>query len=185
MSIVYFLHTLAGYPNTLLFELLDYASNFDATIAVIIGAIVAVKSFRFQSIHTKRLQVIEEAYEKVKSASMDFQSLANPYQGSGELTKKQKQEKFENSVNKMLYFLNTKRIFFGKSEREKIDLITKKFFDAWTSYQHRESIAQDPVSTPAGQRTEVWITTWELINAEIPKLTEQLENEFQNILGIK
>ncbi len=171
------------FPCSLLSVTIENLSHFDATIAVIIGSIVAIKNFRFQSVHTKRLQVIEEAYEKVKSASRSFKSLTDPFQGAGDLPKAEKIKEFANKANEMVIFLDNKKLFFDSKERNLVDLILAKFTETWHQFIEREIIDKDPQM--AREKIRVWQKVWNSADKDIPLLISLLEEEFQKKLGLK
>jgi hypothetical protein len=161
--------------------ILQFLSQFDATIAVLIASYVAIKKFRFQSTHKKRLEIIEQAYEKIKKASVSFKSLVNIFQFNQD--EERRIRLFVEDANDMISFLEKKRLFFTSAEQHAMDNVTKKFFELWSQYRLKETIKSDRVHTK--ESYEIWQKVFESAEQEIPNLIALLESEFKKTLGLK
>lgn len=135
--------------------IIDYLLKIDGVVALVIGYLFARWQFKFESIHERRLGVIEEAYAKLKLASRSFRSLTAPMQETGDLSEEEKEKDFVDKVNDMLIFIDTKKLFFDKEEQKNIDAITDKFFKTWNNYRYKKDIKNDP---PLSKRknTLIW-----------------------------
>jgi hypothetical protein len=69
---------VVSFSNLLDFNFLNYLTNFDTTLAAIIAGWIAVKNFRFQALHAKRLIIIEHIYEKLVATHDAFIEVIKP-----------------------------------------------------------------------------------------------------------
>ena len=141
----------------------DYFSKIDWLAALAIGYLFARWKFKFESIHKRRLEVIEEAYSKLKLASMAFQSLTSPRQEAVDPNEEEKKKERDlvEKVNDMLTYLNTKRLFFSSEELKNIDAITEKLKTIWNDYRCERETENDPSSQKGRARRykDIWDST--------------------------
>ena len=163
--------------------ILDYFLKIDAIVALVIGYLFARWQFKFESIHKRRLEVIEEAYSKLKLANRSFQSLANPLQEVGDLTENEKEKDFIDKANSMFIYLDTKKLFFSSNEQKNIKIITDKFFQTWNDYRYKKDIKDDP--SLLKERTCLYKKIWNSVSKEIPEIISSLETVFKKSLGLK
>jgi len=167
--------------------LTNYLSKIDGVVALVIGYLFSQWQFKFESIHKRRLDVIEEAYSKLKLASMAFRSLAAPLQEFDGLTQEEQEEKkekdFADKANGMFVYLDTKRLFFSSKEQENIDVIISQFFQTWNNYRYKKDIRDD--HSMVKERTRLYKEIWDSTSQEIPKLISSLEVTFKKALGLK
>lgn len=154
-------------------------------IGAVVGYFIAKWQFRFQSIHKRRLVIIEEAYEKIKLADQSFQSLTSPFQETADLPTliQEKEKDFISKANDMSQYLNKKRLFFSTKEQIMIDVVIDKFSKIWVDYRFRKALENDPVM--AKKRLELYQSIWDSASKEIPELIESLEKVFRKELGLK
>jgi len=163
--------------------ILDFISKIDAVVALIIGYFFAKNKFKFESSHKRRLEIIEEAYEKITIANSAYRSLTNPLQEAGELTLEEKEKYFTEKANGAIEFLDNKKLFFSSTEQESVNLIKGEFLRSWGDYRYKKYIASEP--NLIKERTELYKKTWEAASQEIPNLISSLEGAFKKELGLK
>lgn len=100
----------------------------------------AINKFKFESAHKRRLEIIEEAYERITIANTAYRSLTNPLQDVGELNLNEKEKLFTEKANMAIEFLDNKKLFFSSVEQESINLIKEKFLKSWGDYQYKKYI---------------------------------------------
>lgn len=162
-------------------SLVGYLGQVSAVFALVLGYFIARWQFRFQSLHQRRLVVIEEAYEKLKLAEQSFKSLTNPVQETVDMSEKEKD--FVVKANDMSQYLNKRRLFFSTEEQSEIDIITDKFSKIWGDYRFKKIIQDDPGMLK--KRTELYVSIWDSTSKEIPELITSLEKVFKKALGLK
>lgn len=161
--------------------------KINATVAVIVGFVgylFARQQFRFQSLHQKRLEIIEIAYEKIKVASRAYLSfvLASSPQKTSTMAD-EKGKDFVIKINEMVVFLDSKRLFFTDEEKNYIDLITETFSKTWAESEERRIITNTPTLTDPKRQTELFFKNLNDANKEIPKLIKSFEQTFKKALG--
>ena len=129
--------------NTILYfieELFRILSQIGWLFVLVLGYLFARWQFKFQSAHERRLEVIEEAYSKLKLVSISFRSLTSPLQEAIDFDEeeKKKEKDLVEKVNDTLVYLDTKRFFFSNEEQKNIDAITNKFFQTWNNYRYKK-----------------------------------------------
>ena len=104
--------------------------------------------------------IIEEAYEKIKTASKAYSFLNSPVRMSGEPTDEERGRNFVVKANEMVTFLDTKRLFFSGQEKKHIDAINKLFRESWGEYTERMIISQNPTLRDRKKELEIWKKNW-------------------------
>ncbi|MBI5913525.1 hypothetical protein HY839_03770 [Candidatus Azambacteria bacterium] len=161
----------------------DYFLKIDGVVALVVGYLFARWKFKFESIHERRLEVIEEAYSKLKLVNRSFRSLTAPLQEVGDLSESEKEKDFVSKANDMFIYLDTKKLFFSSEEQKNIDIITNKFFETWNSYRYKNDIKNDPGSQK--EITRLYKEIWDSTSKEMPGLILSLEKIFKKALGLK
>jgi hypothetical protein len=168
---------------TIITKIFSFLSNIDTFVALIVGYFFAKNKFKFESSHKRRLEIIEEAYEKIAIANSVYRSLTNPLQEAGELNLEEKEKTFIEKANEAIEFLDNKKIFFSSVEQTSINLIKGEFIRSWGDYRYKKYIESDP--NLLKERTELYKKTWEAASQEIPNLISSLEDTFKKELGLK
>lgn len=150
---------------------------------LLLGYLLAYWQFKLQSIHKRRLEVIEEAYSKIRLASRSFKSLTAPLQEVGDLTESDKEKDFAEKANDMFVYLDTKRLFFDTREQKHIDNAVDKFFKTWGDYRYKKMIKDDPALHK--ERFDLYKKVWDSADKEIPEIISLIEEDFKKALGLK
>ncbi len=166
-----------------LYFLLQILSKFDATIAVLIGSFFAIREFKYKAIHNKRIDILTEAYEKIKRAHMSLSRLTNPISYTGGPTEQEKNEKFVLDGNEMIKFLEEKRLFFSTKELIYIDKIKKSFQDNYSDYITKEIYKNDDKLRK--ESYEIWFKLWNSVDKDMKILLDTFELELKKVLNIK
>lgn len=164
-------------------QLIKTLSQIGWVFTLVAGYLFARWQFKFESIHKRRLEVIEEAYAKLKLANVSFQSLTNPVQQAGELIETEKEKDFVQKANDMFVYLNIKKLFFDSNEQKHIDAISKNFMKAWNNYRYKQDIKNDPSERKEFMR--LYKEVWDSADKEIPEIILSLEKTFKKALGLK
>lgn len=133
---------------------------------------------RFTKLHMKRAEVIEELYSKLVEFSTKMRDLINPLQ-PGKLPTKEDIQRVSEMGNDFVNFCLKKRIFFNSITNKLIDNLNKEIFKSYLDY------TAYPDDDKSNGRFELWRNSWTRISEDVPKLTEQIENEFKIILGVR
>lgn len=164
-------------------SIVNYFSKIDGVVALVIGYLFARWQFKFESLHERRLEVIEEAYSKLKLVNRSFRSLTAPLQEVGDSSESEKEKDFVSKANDMFIYLDTKKLFFSSEEQKNIEIITNKFFEAWNNYRYKKDIKNNPGSQK--EITRLYKEIWDSTSREMPELIFSLEKIFKKALGLK
>ena len=168
-------------------QALEILSHIGWFLALVVGSFVgylfAKHRFKFEAIHKRRLEVIEEAYAKLKLANLSFQSLTNPLQLAGELIETEKEKDFVQKANDMFEYLNIKKLFFDSNEQKHIDVVNENFKMTWNNYRYKKDIEKEPGQQK--ERTRLYKEIWDSTSKEIPEIISSLEEVFKKALGLK
>lgn len=140
---------------------------------------------RYEKLHGERVEVIKEVYKKIVRVSISLYTLIiiGPPQPGGESGKeiKKKAEIVENNMDDLRKYYEENRIFFDEEMAKDVDSLLDIFLKAKANF-----IAAGVSRMLRDPKTEYsqWQDAWELIEKETPKIKEQLENKFRNIIGI-
>jgi hypothetical protein len=148
---------------------------------------------RFTKLHEERATVIRDLYYKLVELDDNLKSLICPLQLAGDINLKKKFKKSTKAGNNFLDFSHKNRIYFNNEINDIIDKINslmKRAFYDFRSAQEMDELSKQVSSRKEGswinkEKMEKWNKAWDTITLEIPKLKEQLEKEFREILGVK
>lgn len=178
----FFIYIFNIFYNYLL-DLLLLLSKFDTVIAVSIGSYFAIKEFKYKAIHNKRIEILSEAYEKIKRAHMSFSNLTKPLVYTNEPSEEERNEKFVIEANDMMKFLEEKRLFFSTKELFYIDKIIKLFHDNYSDYRIKEIYKTDNVLRK--EFYEILGRIWNSVEKDMKILLNTFELELKKVLNIK
>jgi len=129
---------------------------------------------RYQSLHVKRAEVIAELYSLLVQAEKDANSLANPFQFSGEPSQEEKSSQAWKSGKALYEFFEKNRIYFKPEICERIATFLEGLNDAlvdFNSVLDALSHQYDPK-----ERTKKWVEVWEKLTKELPPIKADIEN---------
>lgn len=166
-----------------LLDLLLLLSKFNTVIAVLIGSYFAVREFKYKAIHNKRIEILSEAYEKIKRTHISFSNLTKPLVYTNELSEEERNKKFVIDANDMVKFLEEKRLFFSTKELSYIDKIIKLFHDNYSDYRLKEVYKTD--NNLRTESYEIWNKIWNSVQTDMKILLNTFELELKKVLNIK
>lgn len=137
---------------------------------------------RYQSLHTKRAEIIAELYRLLVQAEQDATSLARPFQASGEPSQEEKNKQAFQSGKSLYDFFEKNRIYFRQDSCERISIFIQGLYRSLVDF----SPVLHSLSEVSGgkDRTEDWIKVWEKLTKELPPIKADIEREFREILGL-
>ncbi len=163
--------------------LLVWAERLSILLVLVVGYFFAQGKFKFQSLHKRRFEVLEEAYEKIKLASASYRSFLETPPTAEDCTSEKEAKDLTTKINNMIQFLDTKRLFFSKKEKVIIDVLIKTISESWCNYTEKSMIKNDKLFS-LKERIEALEKAYGDVDKEIPKLVDQLEKTFKKVLGL-
>jgi hypothetical protein len=146
--------------------------------------LINVKQYR---LHDKRIDTIQEVYEKLTEFYLDLDTLIRWKNVTGLSEKQIKQQQFDEanktfeSGNKFTRYYTMNKLYFSVEMCEKIDEIIKEM----RSCQYDLTIQYQWINLSAEMTMDSFKKAREKLEKEVPKLKEQIENEFREILGVE
>lgn len=132
---------------------------------------------QYSILQTKRAEVIREFYERLIELEEAGRALMSPIQSANGPPENDRGNLAINKHSDFRYFYLKNRIFFDKNTCGITDKILDTFWLALIDFQYKD--------VGSRERTAVWAKSWDTISKEIPKLREELEELFRDIIGIK
>jgi hypothetical protein len=137
-------------------------------------------------LHDKRIETIQELYEKLTEFYLDLDTLIRWKNVTGLTEEQIKQQQFEEanktfeSGNKFTRYYTMNKLYFSVEMCEKIDEIIKEM----RSCQYDLTIQYQWMNLSAEMTMDSFKKAREKLEKEVPKLKQQIENEFREILGV-
>jgi hypothetical protein len=142
------------------------------------------------SLHNKRIEIIEELYNKLVELNNAMAILTNPAKQTNKDFEEYEKELTENassSFNSFNSFYQKNKIYFRENTNEIIDEILTGFNNAFWDYNefnfYKKSgvTNQDEIIKSRKKMRDSYIS----VKDEIPKVRKKLEDEFRKLLGVK
>lgn len=142
-------------------------------------------------LHTERLDVIKGLYSKL--SELNDHVFIMVIAGKGDISEQNKIEKLYQLYYDLRIDFNRNKILFNRDVSSLIsDTITKihsSLFNFNNIVESSEKIKNETdietIRYYESQKRRNWDTAAKLIEEEVPKLLERLENEFRGMLGVK
>lgn len=135
---------------------------------------------RYQSLHTKRAEIIAELYSLLVQAEQDAISLARLFQAIGEPSQEEKIKQAFKSGKSLQEFFERNRIYFKQESCERIAGFVQGLYHASINY----AVVVSPESG-GKDRGEYWGKVWDELTKELPPIKADIEKEFREILGLQ
>jgi hypothetical protein len=142
------------------------------------------------SLHNKRIEIIEELYNKLVELNNAMAILTNPAKQTNKDFEEYEKELTENassSFNSFNSFYQKNKIYFRENTNEIIDEILTGFNNAFWDYNefnfYKKSgvTNQDEIIKSRKKMRDSYIS----VKDEIPKVRKKLEDEFRKLLGVE
>jgi len=136
-------------------------------------------AIRFKGLHAKRANIIDDIYKKLVETYTSFSSLMNPWQAIGELPEDAKRKIAMAHFNDFSNHFQLNKIYFTKDTADKIEGFILELRRLWNEFH-------TPKYNEHGTQyrdVDAWSKVWDYTREEIPKLREQIEKDFRDILG--
>lgn len=139
---------------------------------------------RYTKLHNKRAEITAELYEKFVEFEEDLRSLTHPMQKVGDPAKDEKLENTAKSGNEFLNFYMMNKIYFPPEVCETVEEIVEESMEIHKEKRTRAAKFAHREMEPGDFEKE--LDYWERVTEEdIPKLKEELENHFRELLGVE
>jgi hypothetical protein len=153
-------------------------------IGSMIGYLIAKHRFRFESLHKKRFEVLEQIYEKLTKTDTALRQFI-----SADAMKSGREFVVLNEFYQNLFdtydFIKSKKLFLSEEEQ----CIVKNYFaqvdkvQNILGYKHyAELIARQP--SDFGDNTEVIQKLRQMVSEVLPEVTREIEQVFKKSLGL-
>lgn len=149
------------------------------------GALSIIEN-KQNSLHLKRLEVIEQLYALLIDLNSSMRNLTNPVKHSEidfDANEMNLNIKARSDLRDFGIFFQKKRIYFNDKTCEIVDEILKEFSKAYSDYNEHK-IYEDLGIPDRASRLKV-IDSYNSVKDEIPKVKARLEKDFRNLLDVK
>jgi hypothetical protein len=138
-----------------------------------------------KALHNKRLLIIEDLYERLVELDFCLKKITSPLKQASEDEEKQLQET-SGAFQKFHLYFEKNKIYFGKRTCDKIHKIRDAIHNAiWDFNQPRMVKEHQIKETETVKQAYLDLkNAYKAIRDEIPKLREELETEFRQILNV-
>tara|TARA_B110000046_G_C12799648_1_gene316643 strand:- start:88 stop:663 length:576 start_codon:yes stop_codon:yes gene_type:complete len=142
------------------------------------------------SLHNKRLEIIEELYNKLVELNNAMAILTNPLKQTNKDFEEYEKELTENAssnYNSFNSFYQKNKIYFKENTNEIIDEILNGFhtafwdYNQFNFYKQTGVTNQDDIIKSRKKMRDSYIS----VKDEIPKVRKKLEDEFRKLLGVE
>ncbi|MCP1426399.1 hypothetical protein J3D43_004915 [Paenibacillus xylanexedens] len=132
-------------------------------------------------LHNDRAEVIKIMYSHLVKMEHWLVQTFWPKEYIGPLNLEDRAKEAYKAVGEFLRFYQLNKIFFGNSTCESIDMLIKESLRIIEAM--RDSLIDGTEDSQVRQK-DVWHDAWNSINASIPHLKEELENDFRQLMGV-
>lgn len=139
---------------------------------------------RYQSLHTKRAEIIAELYRLLVQAEQDAASLARPIQFSGEPSQEEKNAQAFQSGKSLYEFFEKNRIYFKQDSCERIAGFIRGLYNSLVEFRPVLQSLSESDYHRKGVDTDNWFKVWKKLTDELLPIKADIEEEFRGILGL-
>ena len=135
---------------------------------------------RFSNIYTDKFLVHRELYKRVVIAEKSLDCLMRPIKIKTDKSEEDAENETANHINSFYAYFDENEIIFDENEINTANLLRENFNKSWGTYQSVKRME-------SARGTEAWANVIEksnevyhsIVEAEIPKLRNELKNDFQ------
>lgn len=139
---------------------------------------------RFRSIHERQAEALSGTYSRLYSLHRAVSSYVHFLDWSNGPSKEEKLKAVADTHEEFRSFFFPQKIFFPRSTGERVKSMADKcaeIANVFTRGQRREQMA---TRSPQQDDGDYWDKAYEMMKDEVPPLLEQLERDFQRLLGV-
>ncbi|WP_150411263.1 hypothetical protein [Xanthomonas sontii] len=140
---------------------------------------------RFQRLHEKRAEVVEQLYSLLTEAYRKASTFASPVELTGGPGKDEQYIEAHNSLFDFFQYFDRNRIYLPTSELcDSIDQLVEGIRRQIASFGMYTQHKDEGLNSKALERKyDAWMRAWEFMEKEVPLAKAKLEDEFRFILG--
>lgn len=146
-------------------------------------------NIQFSKLHQDRAEVIKVLYQKIielQTAMTIFTRMLKPIIENAEKEEEQRLQRVNDALQDFVNYFSPNRIYFNKSLTAKLDNLQKKYSEKGWDYARMNEAFNNP-KLPHDIFAEYADKTTgisKLVKEKFPKIIEDLEDEFREILGV-
>jgi hypothetical protein len=138
---------------------------------------------RYQSLHTKRAEIIAELYNLLVQAEDDMKFLTQPIGLYGAPSHEERRKLAFESGKSLHEYFERNRIYFQQESCERIASFVQALYHALVDFELKvESV---PLDSDGKYKSENWLKIWNKLTEELPLIKADIEKEFREILGLQ
>lgn len=140
---------------------------------------------RFAKLHEERAMVMKELYRRLVKMHKSLYTFMHPFQREGDLPMNEKQKNAGYAVWDFVTYYDDNKLYFSQTICNLIEDIydyVKKSWREFTMFPSYEKFFDHELEN---RRIQKWDIAWDKISVIVPKLMNQLENEFRKLLGVE
>jgi hypothetical protein len=141
---------------------------------------------KYQQLHADRVETIKKLFVLLNDLETKMESLMRPLQHFGEKPYEEKYKESSESANTFVTFYETNEILFSTTTCELFEKINSNFLTAWKDFtfskQYSSRISPEKFKETIDKELNAYSKT---LKMEIPKLKNELKDEFRELLGVE
>ncbi len=141
------------------------------------------ESIRFSKLYEERAKIIRDLYYKLFDFEQAMASFVSPMQWAGEKPMKEKRKITAETGNEFRDYYKRNKIYLSEKVSEILEDMDKIFTESWINFTTFEIDNPESRALKPTEKMKEWIKVWDKIRLDIPRLRNQLEKEFRQILG--
>lgn len=128
----------------------------------------------------RRLQVLEEVYDKLAVAHEAFMALTDPFEKSGTPSLIDRMEAALAAHDAYHHVAIRARIFVPETTADLFIGLRIKLSRVWRDF------TETPPELRKGQAfREMWLKSWEAVNGDVGKIRDEIERQARHLLGVE
>ena len=137
---------------------------------------------RFSKLHERRAEILARLYELLVEATWETSTFTSPMQWEGDPDKKDQYVAAMNAITKYFRFFDQNRIWLPSDICEPLEEFANALRKPTIELGIYLSI-ENPTDRTLEERMNVWTKAWDSVQSDIPKLRQDIEEQFRSILG--
>lgn len=139
----------------------------------------------FSGLHEKRAEIVSEFYAKMDEFDEDMRSVVHPAFDNEDEPMQENIEAAAESGEEFRRYYKKKKIYFPSEICETTEELLSEYNEMFHDFAIFRVHDQENSPLNANKRLDTWVEKWDsLTEDEIPKLREELENHFRELLGV-
>lgn len=139
----------------------------------------------FTKLHEEQAQAIKELYIKSLELNSAIFDLTQPAQGPEWSKNMELNDRVYTALRIFNTSFNLNKIYLNEKICNKIKIFIDKCYDIESKMYYAKIMEESTSVKTRLESKSIWINQYKTYNTELSEITEELINEFRNLLGVK